>query len=135
MSIALVRQAFEVHLLGMSPALPAVLENGHYTPAVGTPYQQAFLLPAAPDNPTLGEDYRREIGIFQVSLMYPQGVGAGAAQARALAVQSRFPRGLRLTAGGQTTLILRTPNIKPGRKDDDRWRIDIDIAFQAEVFG
>lgn len=134
MSIALCRQAFEVHLLGMTPALPAVLENGHYVPTVGTAYQQAFLLPASPDNRTIGRGGKRiDGGIFQVSLMYPLGAGAGASQARALAVQAHFPYGEILAAGGQTTLITKTPNIKPGRKDEDRWRVDIDIAYQYET--
>lgn len=135
MSLALVRQALETRLLAMTPALATVPENGSYTPVVGTPYQQIFLLPAQPDNPTLGEAYRREVGIFQVSLMYPQNVGPGTAQTRALAVQAHFPRGGVYSAGGVNVLILRTPNIHPGRKDGDRYRIDIDITYQAEVFG
>ena len=74
-------------------------------------------------------------GVFQVSLMYPQNAGPGTAQARALAVQAWFPRAGVYSAGGTNVLILRTPNIHPGRKDGDRYRIDIDIAYQAEVFG
>jgi hypothetical protein len=137
MSLAHVRTALETHLLAMTPALAkTVLENGPtYTPVSGTPYQMAFLLPGQPDNPALGSAYRREIGVFQVSLMYPQGVGAGTAQSRALAVQGWFKRGLVLTASSVNVLILRTPEISPGRLDGDRFRIDVSIRYQAEVFG
>jgi hypothetical protein len=135
MSLAHVRQALETRLLAMTPALSTAAENLAFTPVAGVAYQLMYLLPAAPDNPTLGEAYRREVGVFQVSLMYPQNSGPGAAQARALAVQAQFARALVLTAGTTNVLITRTPEIGPGRVDADRYRIDISIRYQAEVFG
>lgn len=135
MSLALVRQALETRLGTMASPISTAWENMSFTPVVGTPYQQVFLLPAAPENPSLGSSHRREVGVFQVSLMYPQNAGPGAAQTRALAVQAHFPRGHVLTASTVNVLILRTPTIYPGRTDGDRWRIDIDVPYQAEVFG
>lgn len=135
MSLALVRQALETRLGTMAPAIATNYENTSFTPVVGTPYQMVFLLSGSPENPSLGPSHRREVGIFQVSQMYPQNVGPGAAQTRALAVQAHYPRAHVLTASSVNVLILRTPTIHPGRKDGDRWRVDIDIPYQAEVFG
>lgn len=135
MTIALIRTALETRLGTMSPALSTAFENVSFTPVVGTAYQMLFLLPAEPDNSTIGSnDNRFERGIFQLSLMYPQNVGPGAAQARALAAQAHFNRGRVLTASAVNVLILRTPYIHAGRKDGDRWRVDIDITYQAQVF-
>lgn len=146
MSLALIRQALETALIDMSPALPIAAENAAYSPVTGTPYQMMYLLPAQPGDHVFGAFQRFEFGIFQISLMYPQNTGPGAAQARAIALQAEFRR-------GQTYVdpnvfdwydyflidpvpvhITHTPHIHPGRIDGDRWRVDIDVRYQAEVF-
>lgn len=135
MSQPKIRQALETRLAALTPSISTVEENKPFTPVVGQPYQEVFLLPAKPDNTALGTAYRREIGIFQVTLKYPQGHGAGAAEARAELVKGWFKIGQVFTASPMNVLITLTPHVRPGRKDGDRWRIDIDIPYQAEVFG
>lgn len=134
MSLPKIRVALESWLGTMAPALPTVPQNTKATPVTETPFQECYVLPATPDNPTLGDGHYREIGVFQVSLMYPQNAGAGAAEARSEAIKLHFKRARVLTQEGVNVLILRTPAISAGRIDRDRWRVDVSIRYQAEVF-
>jgi len=133
MSIQLIRKALEKRLGSMTPALATAFENVAFTPAAGTPYQRVNLLPATPDNATLGDAYYRENGLFQVTLLYPQLAGPAAAEARAEAVRAHFKRGTSITESGVTTLITRTPSIAPALIDGDRYVIPITITYQAEI--
>lgn len=130
MSLPLVRIALESALVAMSPALSTAWDNADFTPAVGTPYQQIHLMPAAPDNPEIG-GLAREQGIFSVRLMYPLGAGPAAAEARAGLIRSTFYRGASFTSGGVTAVIERTPEIAPGRAEEDRWVVPVRIRFYA----
>lgn len=134
MSAAAVRAALEVALAAMSPALATGWENVNFTPTVGTPYQLAFLLRAQPENPEIGR-FTVERGIFQVSLYYPLGTGPAAAEARAELIRTTFYRGASFTASGVTTIIERTPEISPGRAEDDRWVIPVRARFFAHIAG
>jgi hypothetical protein len=133
MSIVLVRSALQAKLEGMSPALATAWENVDYVPVIGTPYQAAYVMQAEPDNPTMGDDYYREQGIFQVSLFYPIQVGTSVAEARADLIQATFKRGLSMTSGAVTVRINKTPEISPGRVDGDRWHIPIKIPWFAGI--
>jgi len=128
MTLVLVRSALEVALAAMSPALATAYENAPFTPVVGTPYQRVFLLPAAPDNPEMGRKVMEQ-GILQVSLAYPLGAGPAAATARAELIRATFYRGASFTASGVTTTVERTPEIAPGRVEDDRYVVPVRIRF------
>ena len=133
MSIAAVRIALEVKLAAMTPALATAWENAPYFPIAGTPYQAAYLLPATPDNPTMGDTFYREQGIFQVSLFYPLQTGPAAAAARAELIRTAFKRGTSMTSGTVTVRIARTPDIGQGRVEGDRWHLPIKIQFFAGI--
>lgn len=133
MSIQLIRKALEKRLGTLAPALATAYENASFTPVAGTPYQRVNLLPATPDNTTLGDAYYRETGIFQVTLLYPANAGPGTAEARAEAVKAHFKRGTSMTESGVTTLITRTPAIAGGFQDGDRYAVPISITYQAEI--
>lgn len=132
MSAVLVRQALEVALAAMSPALGTAWENTDYSPTVGTPYQRVHLLFAEPANPEIGSRYT-ERGILQVSLAYPLGAGPAAATTRAELLRTTFYRGASFTASGVVTTIERTPEIAPGRVEEDRWVVPVKIRFFAHV--
>lgn len=133
MSIVSVRAALETKLNGMTPALQTVWENIPYIPVAGTPYQQAWLLPASPENPTLGDNFYREQGIFQISLMYPLQGGTATAAARAELIRTTFKRGTSMVSGSVTVRIDRTPEISPGRVDGDRFSIPVKIRWFAGI--
>lgn len=132
MSNVLVRKALEMRLNAMAPSLATAWQNVAFTPTPGTPYQEVHLLFGAPENPAYGAHYR-EIGVFQVSLMYPQGAGPAAADARAKAVRDWFKRGTTVIADGIEVIVQRTPAIADGYQDGDRWRVPISIPFFASV--
>lgn len=133
MSIVLVRSALQTALNGMSPALATAWENVDYVPVTGTPYQAAYVLAAEPDNPTMGDAFYREQGIFQISLFYPIQVGTAAAEARAELIRTTFKRGTSFTSGTVTVQIEKTPEISPGRVDGDRWHIPVKIRWFAGI--
>lgn len=133
MSEVLIRKALEKRLNGMTPALATAWENASFTPVTGTPYQRVNLLPATPDNPTIGGNYYLAQGIFQVTLCYPKGGGPSLSAARAEMVKSRFQRALSMTESGVTVTITRTPAIMPAFIDDDRYCIPISIRYHAHI--
>ena len=134
MSLASVRIALETKLNSMTPALSTAWENVPFTPVSGTPYQAAYLLPATPANPTMGDGYYREQGIFQVTLMYPLQAGPKTAADRAELIRAAFKRGTSMTSGGITTIIERTPEIGQGRVDGDRWMQIVRIRWFAGIY-
>ena len=132
MSIVAVRLALQAKLNGMT-ALATAWENVPYTPIVGTPYQAAYVLLAISDNPTFGDDYYQEQGIFQISLFYPIQVGTSVVEARAQLIRTTFKRGTSMVSGTVTVRINKTPEISPGRVDGDRWHIPVKISFFAGI--
>jgi hypothetical protein len=129
-----IRDAFEKRLALMTPAISTAFENVSFTPVTNVPYQRAFLLPAQPENESLGDAYYRESGIFQVSLYYPLNVGPQDAEIRAEAIRTHFKRGTSMTEGGQTVLVVRTPQKSPAQRIDDRYFMAISIPYRSEVF-
>jgi hypothetical protein len=134
MSISSVRIALESKLNAMTPSLSTAYENVPFTPVTGTPYQMVFLLPATPANPTMGDGYYREQGIFQVTLMYPLQAGPKTAADRAELIRAAFKRGTSMTSGGITTIVERTPEIGQGRVDGDRWALPVKIRWYAGIY-
>ena len=134
MSISSIRIALETHLNTISPAILTAYENVPFTPVTGVPYQKVFLLPATPANPTMGDGYYREQGIFQVTLLYPLQAGPKTAADKAEAIRTAFKRGTTLTYNSVKVIIDRTPEISEGRVDGDRWSVSIKIRWFASIF-
>ena len=133
MSIKQIKAALETHLKAMPNGLTTAWENVSFDPPAG-PYQRADLLPAAPENPTLGDGMFREIGVFQVTLFYDLDGGGGVVYAMAEAVRDWFPRGLSLTSGGIQVTISRTGEIGPKFRDNDRFVLPVRLRYFANIF-
>jgi hypothetical protein len=134
MSAVLIRSALEAALAGMSPAVAVAWENAPFTPTAGTPYAQVHLLLAQPDNNEIGRAHTEQ-GFLQVDLKYPLGTGPATASTRAELIRSTFYRGASFTASGVTAHIERTPEIMPGRVEEDRYVIPVRIRFYAHIRG
>ena len=132
MTAPAVRQALETALAANAGGVAIAYENVPYTPVPGTPYQAAYVLAAEPENIEIGEAYT-ERGIFQINLFYPLNTGPGAAETRALAIRNAFARGASFTASGVTTHIERTPEIGPGRIEEDRYFKPVRARFYAHI--
>jgi hypothetical protein len=134
-SLKSIKAALEARLVAIASPLPTQWENVVFVPPTdGSAYQAADLLPASPDNPTLGDGFYREIGLLQVTLLYPLNGGSGTAYAKAEAIRDWFPRGLSLSSGGITVKIQRTPAIGPKRIAEDRFILPISVRYYADVF-
>lgn len=129
MSQPTIRAALEAALASLAPAIDTAWQNVPYTPVTGRAYQAAYLLPAEPDNRSMGDGSRQERGIFQVNLMFPLGQGTATAGARAEMIAALFRRGASFTKAGITVQIERTPEIGDGRADDDRWMVPVKCRY------
>lgn len=98
------------------------------------PYQRVNLLPARPSNPTFGGNHYREIGIFQVTLVYPMQQGTGDVVARAELIRSTFPRGSSFSNGGIVVNLDRTPEIWPGAVAEESYMLPIRMSYWADIF-
>lgn len=134
MSYVLIRQLLEVRLNAITPALATAFENVPFTPLQTTPWQTVHLLPAKTLNPTFGDAFKRETGIFQITLNYQENAGAAAAVARAELIRAQFPRGLALFSGTLRVLIDQAPSVAIGINDGGWYRLPVSIPFIADVF-
>lgn len=129
-----IRAALENHLATMSGALDISYENAQFTPTPGTAFQVVNLLPATVQNPSIGAELHRELGIFQVTLHYPVNAGSANSVTMAENIRTRFKRGTTITNNGVTVMIDSTPTIARGIIDGDRWIVAVSIPYMANIF-
>lgn len=131
-----IKFALETRLLAMPGGIAVdhtQFENAKYTPVGTEPYQRVWLMPATPFNYGGMTSAHRLLGFFQVDVCWPYGGGAGDAGALADSIAAWFPQGLSVDANNVTTRIDRTPEIKPGRSEGDRWVIPVRVSYFANV--
>jgi hypothetical protein len=133
MSQTSIRNALENALAAIQPPLDTVHGNEEYAPIAGQPYQEVYVMFATPANPTMGDGFYQELGVLQVNLKYPTGVGSADATERAELIRQAFKRGSSFSADGVTALIDKTPAISPGSVDGDRWKVVVRAPFHADV--
>jgi len=131
------RKAFEKKLVAMPSGLgltATALENVSFTPTASLPYQLSRLVPLPVENPTLGDNYHREVGFYQVVLSYPKGTGVGALTLMADKVKDYFKRGTTLVEATDKIVVDRTPEISPVYINDTRAEITIRIRYYSDQF-
>lgn len=133
MSYSLIRQALETRLLELDDTIPIAWENVSFTPP-STIYQRAFILLATTSNPTFGDAHARESGIFQVSVVAPNGGGSAEAIEQAERIRNWFPRGLSLPKGDILVRILNTPSVAPAIYETKNYVIPVSIPFMCDVY-
>lgn len=138
MSNISIRKALEIELNNITPSLATVWENNTFLPVNDIPYQMANLLFSNPENPSIGGPgstvLTRQQGFLQVALMYPLGVGTLDSMTRSELIKATFSRGVSISNSGIIVIIKNTPEITPGIRDNDRWRIVVKIPFYANIF-
>ncbi len=135
MPLVNIRAALETALATISPTVSTAYENAAFVPVIGVPYMAAFLMPANPQNPTLGDGFYREVGTFQVNLLYPMQLGSLAAVTQAQKIQTLFKRGAAFVNGGVTVRIMTTPTIGAGASDTERFMVPVKVSYAADIFG
>lgn len=105
---AAIRSAF-VQKLQTFPSLPPVAwENVPFVPAPGVSFLRPYLMPAEPSQAELGSNGQNvHVGIYQISVWTPSGVGVSDMQALCAALVDFFKRGTALAYMGQTVNITR----------------------------
>lgn len=111
-------------------------QNTSYPVVAGVPYQLLHMVPFKPDEPTQGGGFYFEHGVFQVTLVYPVGVGTGALLARAELVRSFFKKGMTFTNSGVKTMIVDTPEFGylQGSSGDISISLPVKIGYSAQIF-
>lgn len=133
MSTVLIRQALEVALNAITPAIATAFENANFKPpAESVPYQIVHVLFARPDNREIGRSHQ-ELGYLQVKLMYPIRTGSLAAMTRAELLRTTFYRGSSFTSGGVVVNITDTPEITPGEIEESRYSVIVKIRFRSFI--
>lgn len=134
MELKNITNAFYKRLRTITPELSTAYESVSFEPIVGIPYQRVQLIPSRPENPTLGQEYHREVGTFQIFLCYPTNQGTFPVLERAELTRSYFQRGTTLVEGGSIINILRTPQIAGTSIVKDRIIVPVIIQYSVEVF-
>jgi hypothetical protein len=133
MSNPLIRKLLETQLNTVTPAVPTAFENMPFTPTQRTPWQRVTMMPAATGNPTMGDSFKREQGVFQVSLFYPTNEGAHNAEARAELVKTAFNRGSTFVSANVSVKILEHPYASYAIPGDGWFHVPVTIPYVADV--
>jgi hypothetical protein len=138
MSNKIIRSLFEGRLKTWAtarvPALPIAYEDVDFTPPVdGSPYLQAFLLPATPDSQDLEGKHTSYRGVFQVSIVTKAGTGRGTAEGIADEIAALFPNNLALTKTTFTVYVrspMATASAQPG---DTTTTLPLSFTYRADT--
>lgn len=130
----IIRDLLRIQLNTISGSFPTVYENMPYTPTIGTPWQWAILLWAQTENPTMGDDFQREVGIFQVGLSFPRSQGPDALNVQSAIIRGGFKRGLTLSQANVKMRVLHSPYLSPAFPSDGAWyQVAVSVPFVADV--
>lgn len=135
MSYLKIRELLEQHLNSNAGGVAVAFENVPYSPVRGTPFQRASLIPAKTENPTVGAGFKRERGIFQVSLYYPLNAGAQPATARAEALLAAYARGTTFVDGTLRILIHESPFVSSSLIQEAWFMLPVSVPYVADIFG
>jgi hypothetical protein len=131
--IGSIRAAFEKRLKTIASPLPIAYENVEFKrPASGT-FFEFFLMPATPVDAVMGSEFYFEVGIAQITLIFPGGKGAGPAEGKAQVVRELFPMNLTLVEDGISIIVTGTPAQARGYPDGGDWRVPVSVSWQAQI--
>lgn len=125
-----IRAALETKLYDLSPRPSIAWEGVPFAPTPGTAFIRPFLLPGPTVQHEIGTaGLYRHSGIFQVSCFTPSGLGLGAAQTQADAIQALFSRG-KLTKNS-TTVYINSISIGPSIEEADWVQLPVSVNYYA----
>jgi hypothetical protein len=102
MSLTAAKKGVRVDAAALFPGVSIEYENSPVTPAAGAKWIQIYALDGKPRVNSLGTGGDNRVNtITQVTINYPVGTGAGAADTDYETLQARFPAGSSITQDGQ----------------------------------
>lgn len=134
MSQLKIRRAFEKALKSLDPSFPTAYENVSFNPTKDVPYQRVQLVPLEPENPTMGDNYHREVGEFQIFLCYPLNKGLQDIYSKAESIKSFFNRGKTIPENDIEVIVRTTPSISGGITVNDRYILPVRIEYYVSVY-
>ncbi len=139
MSDKLIRAALETRLYAWAtariPALPIAFEDVEFTPpSDGSPYLQAYLLPANLDSTDLEGVHLLFQGVFQISIVTAAGNGTGAASAIADELRALFPNNLRLVQSGLPVFVMTPLSTAAAIAGDTTTALPTSFRYRADTF-
>ena len=126
-----------VTIAGTGGSVLAMLTARHnvvYSCAVGMPYQIVQFTPFKPNEPTQGAGFYQETGVFQVTLVYPVGVGLASILTRAELIRSSFKKGSSFLNGAVTVTIPNVPELGKFDAVADSQLLPVKISYLANIF-
>lgn len=137
MSTEAVRSILETRLSSWAaarvPALRVAYENVPFTPAAGETYLRAYLLPAQTESLDLQGAHRGYRGVFQVTVVRPNGAGRGPALGIAAELNTLFPMNGRYTSGAVTVQIVSPASAGPGLQQENSYVVPVSFEYRADV--
>lgn len=135
MTQKLIRSLYEQRLAAWAAArsLPVAWQNVSFTPPASGIYLRAFLLPANTDSLDLEGGHRLYTGVFQVSIVTPNGQGSGAAEQLAADLDAEFPCNLRLTSGLFAVQIVSPCSQGPMIQGDTHFMLPVSFRYRADA--
>ncbi len=125
------RLALQTRLLGVVTAAEVEWENSDFTaPALTVPYYKAHLLRGRPTNLALDTMDSDGIGIFQITLLYPNDAGTIPLETKAQTIIDYFV-GQTLTESDTKVRILEQPEFTMLDATNDRFIGAISIAYKT----
>jgi hypothetical protein len=136
MSQTLIRTAYESRLAtwaaAHSPVLQVAWQNAAFTPPAAT-HLRCFLLPAATGSDDLKGDHRQYLGVFQVSIVVPDGAGPAAPETILGELNTLFPMNLRLTSGAITVSQTSPVSAGPGQNEPGLYVVPVSFRYRSDV--
>jgi hypothetical protein len=109
-------------------------ENMQFNPVAGAPMQRVYLVPAKPENPSMGSAHTRELGHLYVILYYPVQQGTFDISTRAELLKSTFKRGASFTLDEITVHIPSTCVVTGGEPEDEFYIASVRIPYWCDIF-
>ena len=132
---ATIRAAFEKKLTDWAatktPKIPIAYENVHFDPPANAVYLRCFLLPADTTDNTIKGDLTEYRGLFQVTIVYPAGVGPTSAESLASEIAALYTAKSRLAYGGKTVMVATPMRERPALQDAGTYTIPMDCRYAA----
>jgi hypothetical protein len=136
MSLPLIRRALEAPLKTYADAQSLIVawQNVEMSETPAGRYLRAFVLPLPTLSPDLGKAGRRFEGIFQVSVVEPQGGGPGGAEAVVEAILALYPPATDLVVGSLRVHIIEPLAPAPAIVERDRYVIPCSLPYRADTY-
>lgn len=115
------------------PKIPISYQNVTFTPKLGVPYVQCFVLPAKTLDPSIGASHVRKVGIFQVSAYFPVNEGSSKIEAFKESVENIFYRGKSIKQDNLWVVIDSTPSCTTSSVQNGWYIMFISIDYRMEV--